>query len=87
MLSSVYAAPSGPPLNIRVVPVSESVINITWDPPLLFERNGIITGYQINVTRVENNERRVHMVSVSDSITLSMEIRGTKLINSHLNMS
>lgn len=52
---------------------------ITWDPPSLFERNGVITEYQINVTRVKDNERKIYMVSVSDSVSLSMQIQGTKL--------
>lgn len=39
--------PSGPPRNLIALPISSTSIVLTWDPPLLHERNGIITNYTI----------------------------------------
>ena len=75
-----YAAPSGPPLHVSAVPVSDSAILITWEPPSLFERNGVITGYQINVTKVEDGKRKEYVVSTSEFTNLSVQIKGTKSV-------
>ena len=73
------AAPSGPPLNVHAIPVSDSAIMITWEPPSLFERNGVITGYQVNVTKVEDGTgRKYNVAPASQSINRSIQIKGTK---------
>eukprot|EP00063_Salmo_salar_P065303 XP_014040138.1 PREDICTED: protein sidekick-1-like [Salmo salar] len=40
------AAPSLPPQSIRVVPVSPTVLEVTWDLPPLHAQNGLIQGYK-----------------------------------------
>ncbi len=42
-----FVAPSGHPRSLKTKPVSSSSIMLSWDPPLLHERNGIITSYTV----------------------------------------
>ncbi len=44
--------PSGPPRDVSVNALTSSSINIRWSPPLPVERNGIIRGYMVTVTDV-----------------------------------
>lgn len=39
--------PSGKPQNIKVEPISQTTLRVTWKPPLRSEWNGEITGYLI----------------------------------------
>lgn len=52
----ISVVPSGSPENFSEVEVSSERIMLTWDPPLLQNRNGIITGYTINVTNLDTGE-------------------------------
>ena len=45
-----FAVPSAPPLNVTVVNATSELVTLTWYPPLREHRNGIITGYLINLT-------------------------------------
>ena len=45
-----FAVPSAPPLNVTVVDATSELVTLTWYPPLREHRNGIITGYLINLT-------------------------------------
>ena len=40
------AAPTGPPENLRTSSGARS-LSLTWDPPLVVSRNGLIIGYTI----------------------------------------
>ena len=44
--------PTRPPQNVLLSSNSSTSISITWSPPPENHRNGIITGYQINITEV-----------------------------------
>lgn len=48
--------PSGSPENFMGEAQSSNTIILTWDPPLLQNRNGIITGYIINITALDTGE-------------------------------
>ena len=50
------AVPSGPPLNIHELSSSPSTVILEWDPPLQEDRNGVITGYLVNITEVESGK-------------------------------
>ena len=50
------AVPSGSPENFMGEAQSSDRIVLTWDPPLLQNRNGIITDYIINVTALDTGE-------------------------------
>ena len=51
---------------------SESSIVIQWNLPELFERNGPISGYQVNLTYT-NNTNKVYTVS---GFTFNLQIEG-----------
>ena len=52
----LYPGPSGPPENLHVEIQSSTSVTVTWDPPPTESQNGIITGYFINVTLLENED-------------------------------
>lgn len=45
--------PSGPPRSVTVRVISSTAIDISWTPPLPSEQNGIIRGYTVSVTSVD----------------------------------
>ncbi|KAK8383868.1 hypothetical protein O3P69_015960 [Scylla paramamosain] len=42
-------APSAPPQNVKVVPVSSSALRVTWDPPPPNTTHGTLLGYQLGL--------------------------------------
>ena len=63
----VIIAPSGPPINITLVSVSTSSINITWLPPDPLDANGVITGYRVLFTRTEIKETTEYNVQPQET--------------------
>ena len=63
----VITAPSGPPVNITLVSVSISSINITWLPPDPLDANGIITGYRVLFTRIEIKETKEYILQQEET--------------------
>ena len=63
----VIIAPSGPPVNITLVSVSISSINITWLPPHPLDANGIITGYRVLFTRIEIKETAEYILQPEET--------------------
>ena len=51
----LYTAPSGPVTSITGYANSPYSVSLTWNPPPDDEHNGILTGYVVNVTVLENN--------------------------------
>ena len=45
-----------PPENLMVEATTSESITLSWSPPDMQSRNGIITGYLINVTEIETGE-------------------------------
>ena len=45
-----YIVPDGPPLNVILSSPTSTSINVNWDLPDPFSRNGIITKHQLNYT-------------------------------------
>ena len=62
--------PSGAPQNLSGVPGDIRQIVLHWQPPLLENRNGIITGYIVNFTAMTSGEM-VQLMSTTSSITVS----------------
>uniref|UniRef100_A0A8K9X4X7 Sidekick cell adhesion molecule 1a n=1 Tax=Oncorhynchus mykiss TaxID=8022 RepID=A0A8K9X4X7_ONCMY len=62
-------APSLPPQSIRVVPVSPTVLEVTWDLPPLHTQNGLIQGYKIHYWQGDrqNETEKVTVVFVPDT--------------------
>ena len=62
--------PSGYPQNIEVRAVSSRMSTLSWNPPNYEDRNGVITGYVINVTDTRRNET-LQYTSNTTALTLS----------------
>uniref|UniRef100_A0A0F7Z6H7 Receptor-type tyrosine-protein phosphatase F n=1 Tax=Crotalus adamanteus TaxID=8729 RepID=A0A0F7Z6H7_CROAD len=63
-------APSGFPQNLEVVGLTTSTTKVTWNPPLLAERNGKIANYTV-VYRDINSQQNLTNVTKEQSITLT----------------
>ena len=70
LLFFCYTVPSGYPQNIETRAVSSRMSTLSWDPPNYEDRNGVITGYVINVTNTRRNETLQYM-SNTTTLTLS----------------
>ena len=46
----ILAVPSGAPQNFMITADSSTSLSMTWDPPAVQHRNGMITAYTINIT-------------------------------------
>ena len=51
------SVPSGPPLSVIAVASSPRSVFLSWDPPSILQRNGIITGYQVRVIVAESGRQ------------------------------
>lgn len=69
-INTVEEVPSGFPQNLRVVGLTTSTTKVTWDPPVLAERNGKITNYTV-VYRDINSQQNLTNVTKEMSITLT----------------
>ena len=50
---TALAAPSGPPLSLRITAVTARSLTLDWDLPLLRDRNGPVINYGVNLTALE----------------------------------
>ena len=64
-------APSGFPQDISVGGITSRGAELSWNPPLQEERNGIITGYVIAISR-RGTDSQYMITSTNNSISLSM---------------
>ena len=62
--------PSSPPLNIMVTSRNPASLMMSWQPPLEIDRNGLITGYIIQYTRVGSGDMMSENVNVSSATTI-----------------
>lgn len=69
-VNTTEEAPSGFPQNLHVVGLTTSTTKVTWNPPLLAERNGKITNYTV-LYRDINNQQSLFNVTKEMSITLT----------------
>ena len=72
--------PSSPPLNVMVTSVDPSSLMVSWDPPVEIDRNGPITGYVIQYTRVGSSD----MMSVNVDSGTTHTISGLVLLAEYL---
>ena len=56
IIFSWVTAPSSPPEDIYGEALNSTSIFIMWDPPVRQYRNGIITGYFVNITTLSTRE-------------------------------
>ena len=52
----MYTVPSAPPLNVGTVAVNSTSIEVTWAPPAVADRNGVITAYLVQLVEVPTGE-------------------------------
>ena len=52
-------APSNPPEQLHVTAISSSSLSLTWSPPPVDTRNGIIREYRINITELDTGRELV----------------------------
>ena len=62
--------PSGSPQNFEATGTSSRMSTLSWNPPISEDRNGVITGYVINVTNTRRNETLLYL-SNTTVLTLS----------------
>ncbi|KAF3819924.1 hypothetical protein GH733_015433 [Mirounga leonina] len=62
--------PSGFPQNLRVIGLTTSTTELTWDPPVLAERNGRITSYSV-LYRDINSQQELQNLTADTRLTLS----------------
>ena len=67
------AAPSRPPVNLTVEATTSDSITLNWIPPDIQSRNGIITGYLVNVTAVETGETFQASSTTTNLVVQSLE--------------
>lgn len=70
--SSFETAPSGPPVNVQGHATTSRSLVLEWDPPLLRDRNGIISDYRVNLLALEEDPPNpVGYIVTGDSIGLT----------------
>ena len=69
-------APSSPPQDVMVVSHNPASLNVSWRVPVNRDRNGPITGYMINYTRVGSSDMMSMKVTDKISRTTVITISG-----------
>ena len=55
--------PSSPPRNVTVESVNPALLMVSWRPPVLRDRNGPVTAYVIQHTRIGSSDMSVNVTS------------------------
>ena len=63
--------PIGYPQEVSVHRITSQSAELSWNPPLPEERNGILTSYIVTVTR-QGSDIQLQLMSVATNITISM---------------
>ena len=73
LLLFIYVVPTGPPLELRAIPSSDSAI-LTWRPPAEKDQNGVITGYLIKYHQSDNASHQINKTveNVTESSLLNL---------------
>ena len=72
--------PIGPPLNVILTSPSSTSINVNWDLPDPFSRNGIITKHQLNYTEAS---QPLNWTNVSLDASTSYLIEGLNIFTQY----
>ena len=71
-LCHLFLAPTGTPQRVTVITVTSTMVELSWEPPLEQDRNGVIQSYTVIVFEVTTNTTlQVHHNLTSTSISLS----------------
>ena len=71
MSSHVLAAPSGFPQDVSVDSISSRSAEISWNPPLQEERNGIIISYIVTISE-QGTDTQLQLTFTTTIVTLNM---------------
>ena len=76
-ISSLYiVAPSGSPTGVIIEALSSTSVLITWGPPEILLRNGVITKYNLSIVFASNNTFQSYSVPAA---VLAFLIEGVKV--------
>ena len=67
MLFNVITAPDGPPEDVRGWPISPTQISVQWAPPLIINRLGVITSYDIMYTATDMNGALIEIKWINET--------------------
>ena len=67
---TICTAPSSPPRDVRFISANSMSIQLSWQPPLPSNQNGIIQHYLIRVTE-EETTRQFELMPTSTSVTVT----------------
>jgi len=59
--------PSGPPINLKGIPISSSIIRLTWKPPKKELQNGLITGYNL-AYKIKGSNEQLQLKTVNTKV-------------------
>ena len=62
--------PSGPPQNVHASSLSSTSIRVKWSPPILSQRNGIISNYTVRFTSQFGQAKSVNTIDNKTSIVI-----------------
>jgi hypothetical protein len=74
------AKPTGPPLSFRVEPKTSTSVQLSWDLPEKWKRNGKIIGYELSYVQVGSSTKR-KIESLDDKRLF--ELQGLKKFTSY----
>ena len=55
VIRTLEGAPTNPPVDVTTIAHSSTTIKLLWKAPLKQEQNGVITGYDVEITAVSNS--------------------------------
>ena len=67
--------------NIQVTALNPNTAEITWDPVLPLEANGIISLYIVTIREYEGNLIQSFNINASDNLLVSVDGLGKQIIN------
>lgn len=85
IINDTIAAPSAPPLNVSSLTLSSTTVQVSWDEVPAVERNGIISGYQVEYNqttftanmsqRMNTSELSITLQSLHEYTTYTISVR------------
>ncbi|KAL5020556.1 hypothetical protein ScPMuIL_003448 [Solemya velum] len=77
-------APSGPPQDIKAKAVGSEGLLVTWSPPLLGYRNGVIKGYHVGYRETNSPAQYIYMTKIVDDSNLEIVIGNLRKFTSYV---
>ena len=70
-LTSYSLAPTGPPLELTAESTSPTVLTLSWHPPDVSLKNGLITGYEYTCTDIQTEQYTKPQLTTEESTTIA----------------